>query len=74
MTPNYEGFVQVFGEAFSQIVRDRIAQHRGSSGPFERGYLLGLHRAVTLMQQTAEQFGVPADALGVADIDESEFL
>jgi len=74
MRPNYEGYVQVFGEAFRQIVCERIAEHGGSSEPFERGYLLGLHRAVTLMQQTGEQFDIPADYLGVADIDESEFF
>ena len=74
MRPNYEGYVQVFGEAFRQIVRERIAEHRSSDEPFEQGYLLGLHRVVTLMQQTAEQFDIPADDLGVADIDEAEFL
>jgi hypothetical protein len=74
MRPNYEGYVRVFGEAFRQIVRERIAEHAGGSESFEQGYLLGLHRAVTLMQQTAEQFDVPADALGVADIDENEFF
>jgi hypothetical protein len=65
--------VQVFGEAFGQIVRQRIAEHRGSTEPFEQGYLLGLHRAVTLMQQTADQFDIPANDLGVADIGEAEF-
>ncbi|HET6941163.1 MAG TPA: hypothetical protein VFH89_03265 [Sphingomicrobium sp.] len=74
MRPNYEGYVQVFGEAFGQMVRERIAEHKGTSEPFERGYLLGLHRAVTLMQQTAEQFDIPTNDLGVADIDETEFL
>lgn len=74
MTPNYEGYVQVYGEAFRQIVRDRIAEHRGTSDPFEQGYLLGLQRAVTLMQQTADIYDIPADDLGVADIDETEFI
>ena len=63
-----------YGEAFRQIVRERIAEHAGGSDPFEQGYLVGLHRAVTLMQQTAEQFDIPADDLGVADIDESQFF
>ena len=74
MRPNYEGYVHVFGEAFRQIVRERIDDHRSSADPFEQGYLLGLHRAVTLMRQTAEQFDIPADDLGVADFDEAEFL
>jgi hypothetical protein len=72
--PNYEGYVAVFGEAFRQIVDERMAKHRGSANPFEQGYLMGLHRAVTLMQQTAEQFEIPSADLGVADIDETEFF
>jgi hypothetical protein len=73
MGPDYEGYVRVFGEAFRQIVSERLAEHQGTKVPFEQGYLLALHRAVTLMQQTSEQFGIPADALGIAEIDEGEF-
>ena len=73
MPSNYEGYVQVFGEAFREIVLEKNAEHRGTSDPFEQGYQLGLHRVVTLMQQTAEQFDIPAGDLGISDIQESEF-
>ena len=74
MGPNYEGYVKVYGEAFRHIVRESIAEHRGTADPFQQGYLLGLNRAVTLMQQTAEIYDIPADALGVADIDDNQFF
>lgn len=66
--------METYGEAFRQIVRERIEEHRGTADPFQQGYLLGLHRAVTLMRQTAALYDIPADAIGVADIDESEFV
>ena len=72
--PNHEGYVIVLGEALRHIVQESIAERRGSTNPFDHGYLLGLQRAVTLMQQTAQQFEIPPDDLGVADIDETEFL
>jgi hypothetical protein len=71
--PNYEGYVAVLGEALREIVDERVTRQPGSE-PFERGYLLALHRVVTLMQQTAEQFEIPADEVGVADIEESAFF
>jgi hypothetical protein len=74
MVPNYEGYVLVFGEAFREIVRESIAAHRGNGNPFDQGYLCGLNRAVSLMQQTAEQFGIPADELGVAEFDDNAFF
>ena len=55
-------------------MQESIAERRGSADPFDQGYLMGLQRAVTLMQQTAEQFKIPPDDLGVANIDETEFL
>lgn len=72
--PNHEGYVIVMGEALRHIVQESIAERRASGDPFDHGYLMGLQRAVTLMQQTAEQFEIPADDLGIADIDETEFL
>ena len=70
--PDYQGYVIVLGEALDQIARESIAERRGG-GPFDQGYLMGLHRAVTLMQQTAEQFEIPPNDLGVAGVDEAEF-
>jgi hypothetical protein len=72
--PNHEGYVAVLGEALRHIVQETIAERGGSADPFDHGYLMGLHRVITLMQQTAEQFEIPPDDLGVADIDETMFL
>ena len=72
--PNYEAYVSVLGEALREILDERIANRRASADPFDQGYMMGLHRVVTLMQQTAEQFEIPADKLGVADLDESAFF
>ncbi|HEY5710663.1 MAG TPA: hypothetical protein VIT38_02110 [Allosphingosinicella sp.] len=72
--PDYEGYVAVFGNAFRQIVDDRIAKLRGSANAYDQGYLMGLQRAVTLMRQIAQQCEIPSAVLGVADIDETEFV
>jgi hypothetical protein len=72
MSVNYEGYVSVFGEAFRHIVDEAV--EKGAASEFETGYLMGLHRAVTLMQQTAEAYEIPADVLGVADLDEAKLV
>jgi hypothetical protein len=72
MPPNYEGYVKVFGEAFREIIRERLAAGSPADS-FEQGYRVGLGRAVSLMQQTAEIYDIPADDLGVADFDPDNF-
>ena len=41
---------------------------------FESGYLMGLHRAVTLMQQQAMSFGISQADLGLGKINEEFFF
>ena len=71
MSANYEGYVRVLGEALREAVREAI--EAGPRTDFDTGYLMGFHRVVTLMQQTADIYEIPPDALGIADIDEGEF-
>ena len=78
MHPNYEAYVRVFGEALREIVinakRDSDDSVGSDSESMKSGYLLAFHRVVTLMQQTAEIYEIPSDALGVADIDENDLV
>lgn len=41
---------------------------------FEIGYLMGLHRVISLMQQQAEGFNIPLEDMNLEDIDPDEDL
>ena len=71
MSANYEGYINVLGEALREIVLEAMTEPRDE---FRQGYLTGLHRVVTLMQQTAETYEIPPEALGVANIQENQFF
>ncbi len=36
---------------------------------YKTGYMMGLHRSISLMQQQAEAFGLPLEKINLSDID-----
>jgi hypothetical protein len=60
---------------YSVEAKKRWLAAKGSEGEaFESGYLMGLHRVITLMQQQAESFGLEPSEVGLGQIDERFFL
>jgi hypothetical protein len=78
MSVNYEGYVRVLGEALNEVALkakfDKDASVGTEDEDYQSGYLLGLHRVVTLMQQTAEIYKIPRDALGLNDLQEEDLI
>lgn len=66
------------GKITKEYAREAIDDHAKAKGSdsenFKCGYMMGLHRFVTLMQQQADSFDIKLEDIGLDDIDESEFL
>ena len=60
---------QLIKESALEAIEER-EKHRGQPAQeFYDGYVLGLHRIVSLMQQQAWVFGIPLEEIGLADIN-----
>ena len=74
----YKNYLIDLGTLTKEYAREAIAENISAKGSedegYKAGYMMGLHRLVTLMQQQAESFDIPLNEIGLADIDESEFL
>ncbi|ABK49614.1 hypothetical protein Shewana3_3391 [Shewanella sp. ANA-3] len=53
---------------------DALAKSETQGHDFAQGYLMGLHRVITLMQQQAEAFSLSLADVGLAKIDEDFFF
>lgn len=77
MQGDFEGYVRSFGEALRMYIteaKDAYVRSKGTpEEEYRAAYLMGFHRVVTWMQQTAESYELPAGAIGVEDIEESYF-
>jgi hypothetical protein len=73
----YKSYCIAFGESFKESIFDAIKKKEESLGTknedFNTGYLCGIHRVVTLMQQQAEIFELPFNELGI-DFKETELI
>lgn len=77
MSNIYESFAITLGESFNQSIEDFLSNGRTLSDgneSFRRGYLMGLHRAFTLMQQAAEANGISLETISLDMISEEDFL
>lgn len=74
----YKNYLIDLGTITKEYAREAIAENVSAKGSedenYKTGYMMGFHRLVTLMQQQAESFDIPLNEIGLADIDESEFL
>ena len=72
----YKNYLNDLGILTKDYARAAIADHRASKDDdgFKSGYMMAFHRVVTLMQQQAEAFDLPLNEIGLADIEENEFL
>ena len=74
----YKNYLGDLGAITKEYAREAIQDHVAAKGTseedFKTGYMMGFHRFVTLMQQQAESFEIPLSEIGLADIDENEFL
>jgi len=57
-----------------EAIEDRLAAKGTDAEDYKTGYMMGFHRFVTLMQQQAEAFDIRLGEIGLADIDENDFL
>ena len=75
---NFEGYTYSRGEALREVITDakrfKVSSVGTPTADYWSGYLMAFHRIVTLMQQHAESYELPAEATGVSDIEESYFV
>ena len=65
----FAGYLRDLGLMLREYAVEAKQRQVTAPGPFADGYLSGFHRIVSLMQQQAEAFGLPPDAIGLAGID-----
>jgi hypothetical protein len=74
----YKNYLADLGAIAGEYAREAIADNVKAKGSdeesFKTGYMMGFHRLITLMQQQAELFEIPLNEIGLADLDENEFL
>ena len=60
------------GRLLKELALDAKREAKLANGPdkaFQKGKLLAYHEIVSLMQQQAKVFGLPAHSIGLEDID-----
>jgi hypothetical protein len=69
----YRNYLLATNELLLEFAREAKAQAdetRGTeAGTFHAGYLMGMYRVISLMQQQAPAFGLEVDDIGLAGID-----
>ena len=74
----YKNYLTDLGAITKEYAREAIEGYDSAKGSddenYKTGYMMGFHRFVTLMQQQAESFDISLEEIGLADIDEDEFL
>lgn len=74
----YKNYIGDLGVITTEYAREAIQDHSSSKDTdeeaYKAGYMMAFHRIVTLMQQQADAFEIPLDQIGLAEIDEKEFL
>ena len=73
-----ENYLLDLGQLLTEYSVEAKRNWLNSSGTdkeqFESGYLMGLHRAITLMQQQADSFGLSQADVGLSKINEEFFF
>ena len=73
----YKEFSIMFGESFRRAVDDFLKNGASLSGgdeSFRHGYLMGLHRVFTLMEQAADACDISLEAISLGGLTENDFL
>ncbi len=65
---------QLLTEYSVEAKRTWLAAKGSEREAFEAGYLMGLHRVITLMQQQADSFGLEPKDVGLSQIEEQFFF
>lgn len=66
----WENYLLDLGVLLREMATDARDRAKGPSATqFDLGYMAGFHRVVSLMQQQAEAFGIPVDAVSLQGID-----
>ncbi|MGO4222383.1 hypothetical protein AB4Y64_11085 [Lysobacter sp. TAF61] len=70
----YKNYLTDLGRLVADLAVGAKQQSTQVNSDFAVGYLAGFHRIVSLMQQQAESFCIPLEAIGLAKIDADEDL
>jgi broad specificity phosphatase PhoE len=70
----YENYLRDLGDLLREIAQAAKQNHEQTGTDFTAGYLSGLHRTVSLMQQQAEAFGIPLEKIKLDGIDPDQDL
>lgn len=73
----YKEFSIMFGESFRKAVDDFLKNGASLSGgdeSFRKGYLMGLHRVFTLMEQAADVCDISIESISLEGLAEHDFL
>jgi hypothetical protein len=73
----YSGFAVMIGESFRESVQDFKKNGKSLSNgdeSFRQGYLMGLYRVFTLIEQAAENNGISLEEIGISEIKDEDFL
>jgi len=65
----YSDYLRDLGLLVREYALEAKRHQAEAATPFMDGYLSGFHRIVSLMQQQAEAFGLPPEAIGLDGID-----
>ena len=70
----YESYCLDLGTLVRETAMDARERHQKQNTDFSSGYLMGMYRIITLMQQQAEAFGMPLEAINLDGLDPDEDL
>ena len=65
----YESYCLDLGTLVREIAMDAKERHQKQNTEFSSGYLIGMYRIITLMQQQAEAFGMSLEAINLDGLD-----
>lgn len=73
----YEYYAVTLGESFRKSLED-FRDHQdvltGGDESFRQGYLMGLHRVFTLMEQAADASDIPLESISLSGLSENDFM
>ena len=73
----YQKFSVMFGESFRKSLDEfrRNGEYLSNADEsFRKGYLMGLHRVFTLMEQAADIYNIPLEEISLDGLTEQDFL
>lgn len=70
----YQNYVRDLGVLIKELAFEAKLRMVETGSDFSTGYMAGFHRVVSLMQQQAEAFDIPLEAVGLEGIDADEDL